>query len=620
MEDTIHVTWPGFDVSLSASLNSSEDLNDWAAIRVQTIVRRRAARRLADRLRLAAAETAPGNDVAAVASRPSTGSYAQLKSALGGMRKSASWGVPALLVTFVAVCAMLYPSKASIVDGISGEVNATILSVPVHPSMKQFDVADDPTATCEQLQRESSSCTTQPSVFETFNIMFVGQSGLGKSTCQANIFRHLDPTWQHQAMRDIETRREQAMQICERLERLGDDESFFVNQKSDDERAAELFRERKEETAVLNTAIKALHEAQAEYGRQEQEMEELERSIEDVEAKQKALRNVSKYDDSKALQASLEALRATRQQKMMRWSMTPVEAGAPEQTLEVQVKEVRGMPLWRNSEQRLDVKLIDTPGFSDVVVGTEGSFKAVLDEVEARLQRHAAECAHNVRNCKDRSGLVHVCVFFLGPHRMMEDDLRMMERLHTVCPLIPVIAKSDTMTVEESVDYKDVVRRTMRMRNISTAELDGRAWRAIETRHAEEHGFKPHYRLPLAVMASHAADEHGEAQRGYPWGAARPDHPPHSELPALREMLLQATPPRSTDRPHQQISLSPQPRPVLGSPQPFTSVSPVPCCRRVSGACCATRPWTALTLRWRDVRAVRGKKSSARSRRTPKRR
>merc|ERR1719231_2240813 len=77
--------------------------------------------------------------------------------------------------------------------------------------------------------------------------------------------------------------------------------------------------------------------------------------------------------------------------------MTPVEAGAP--------------------EQRLDVKLIDTPGFSDVVVGTEGSFKAVLDEVEARLQRHAAECAHNVRNCKDRSGLVHVCVFFLGPHR-----------------------------------------------------------------------------------------------------------------------------------------------------------------------------------------------------------
>jgi hypothetical protein len=43
MEDTIHVHWPGFDVSLSASLNSSTDLNDWAAIRaairVQTIVR-----------------------------------------------------------------------------------------------------------------------------------------------------------------------------------------------------------------------------------------------------------------------------------------------------------------------------------------------------------------------------------------------------------------------------------------------------------------------------------------------------------------------------------------------------------------------------------------------------
>jgi len=95
------------------------------------------------------------------------------------------------------------------------------------------------------------------------------------------------------------------------------------------------------------------------------------------------------------------------------------------------------------------------------------------------------------------------------------------------------------MTVEETVDYKDAVRRTLKQRNISTANLGSTAWRSIEKRHAEAHGIKPHYRLPLAVMASHAADELGDARRPYLWGAARPDHPPHSELPALRELLLQ---------------------------------------------------------------------------------
>ena len=39
-------------------------------------------------------------------------------------------------------------------------------------------------------------------------------------------------------------------------------------------------------------------------------------------------------------------------------------------------------------------------------------------------------------------------------------------------------------------------------------------------------------------MASNEVDEQGKASRGYLWGAAQPDHPPHSELPALRELLL----------------------------------------------------------------------------------
>ena len=55
--------------------------------------------------------------------------------------------------------------------------------------------------------------------------------------------------------------------------------------------------------------------------------------------------------------------------------------------------------------------------------------------------------------------LVHLCLFFISPHRMKRADLELMRRLHTLVPLVVVIAKSDTMTRAETLDFKESVRR-----------------------------------------------------------------------------------------------------------------------------------------------------------------
>ena len=56
---------------------------------------------------------------------------------------------------------------------------------------------------------------------------------------------------------------------------------------------------------------------------------------------------------------------------------------------------------------------------------------------------------------------VHLCLFFVAPHRMKLADVALMKRLHRLVPLVVVIGKSDTMTTDETRKYKEEVRRLL---------------------------------------------------------------------------------------------------------------------------------------------------------------
>ena len=47
---------------------------------------------------------------------------------------------------------------------------------------------------------------------------------------------------------------------------------------------------------------------------------------------------------------------------------------------------------------------------------------------------------------------VDVCIYFLSPHRIKPIDLKFMTELSNLVPLIPVLAKADSMTTSE-LDY-----------------------------------------------------------------------------------------------------------------------------------------------------------------------
>ena len=49
--------------------------------------------------------------------------------------------------------------------------------------------------------------------------------------------------------------------------------------------------------------------------------------------------------------------------------------------------------------------------------------------------------------------LVHVCLYFVAPHRLKHMDIAFMRALHRKVNIVPIIAKSDTMTTKEKEYY-----------------------------------------------------------------------------------------------------------------------------------------------------------------------
>lgn len=108
---------------------------------------------------------------------------------------------------------------------------------------------------------------------------------------------------------------------------------------------------------------------------------------------------------------------------------------------------------------RLRLTVVDTPGFGDFVNNDE-SWRPIVDNIEQRFDAYLdAENKVNRMNIVDNR--IHACVFFIQPtgHSLKPLDIEVMRRLHTKVNLIPVIAKSDTLTDEEITNFKARVSR-----------------------------------------------------------------------------------------------------------------------------------------------------------------
>jgi len=392
---------------------------------------------------------------------------------------------------------------------------------------------------------------------EAFNMLCVGESGLGKSTFLRDIFAHLDPTKFHEARRRVAEQRDEVTALEDAISR-NEQES----RQCDDTRSLQLREEKVVLKAKRDAAREALEVLRNRKREQERAVAVLRGDIQELEGRLEELRRRrdAEEDDEAAtrlgkevieLQDALNGKQRMLSAELRRSNLDKEEEGegGAQQTTEVVARLIREMPLYEGARQGLDVTLIDTPGYGDLLVDTlsHSSAAKVCTEVERRISLHLGKERATRPNMplddekKYWNELVHLCLFFISPHRMKRADVELMKRLHALVPLVVVIAKSDTMTTAETRAFKHEVRQLLRAEQVSIFTFDQRKIKEVEALHTAHASpdFKPLYggsdgTLPWAVMGA------DESRREYIWGTAITNEPCHSELPALRDLLLRA--------------------------------------------------------------------------------
>lgn len=109
-----------------------------------------------------------------------------------------------------------------------------------------------------------------------------------------------------------------------------------------------------------------------------------------------------------------------------------------------------------------------------------------MDNIESRFDSYL-EQENRVNRQKIVDNRVHACLYFIQPtghsyvfprvffssslssRSLKQIDVEFMRRLHTRVNLIPVIAKADTLTDEEIVNFKARVRQTQSVLTASSS-------------------------------------------------------------------------------------------------------------------------------------------------------
>ncbi|GAA5881951.1 hypothetical protein JCM3774_002085 [Rhodotorula dairenensis] len=188
---------------------------------------------------------------------------------------------------------------------------------------------------------------------------------------------------------------------------------------------------------------------------------------------------------------------------------------------------------------KLRLTVVDTPGFGDFINNEDG-WKPILDNIEARFDAYL-EQENRVNRQKMVDNRVHACLYFIEPtgHSLKPLDIEFMRRLHSRVNLIPVIAKSDTLTDDEVAQFKARILSDLAHHRIEIYQAPQYEMEDEETLAENEEIVR---KIPFAVVGSDkvVATPDGRQVRGrlYPWGTVEVDNEEHCDFVKLRQMLV----------------------------------------------------------------------------------
>ncbi|CEJ79945.1 Putative Septin [[Torrubiella] hemipterigena] len=187
---------------------------------------------------------------------------------------------------------------------------------------------------------------------------------------------------------------------------------------------------------------------------------------------------------------------------------------------------------------RLRLNIVDTPGYGDLVNNDrcwDPIVKYIKDQHSAYLRKELT--AQRERYIQDTR--IHCCLFFIQPsgHSLKPIDIVVLKKLSDVVNVVPVIAKADTLTIEERLAFKERIKEEFAFHNLKMYPYDN------EEFDEEERVLNGQINnlVPFAVVGSEKSIVvNGKQVRGRQnrWGVINVEDENHCEFVYLRNFLL----------------------------------------------------------------------------------
>ncbi|KAF5896996.1 septin-9-like isoform X2, partial [Clarias magur] len=187
---------------------------------------------------------------------------------------------------------------------------------------------------------------------------------------------------------------------------------------------------------------------------------------------------------------------------------------------------------------RMKLTVIDTPGFGDQI-NNENCWMPIMKFINEQYEAFLQEEVNISRKKKIPDTRVHCCIYFIPPtgHCLRPIDIEFMRHLSKVVNIVPVIAKADTLTLEERDFFKKKIREDLRANEIEVypqTEFDEDA----EDRMIND---KIRDMIPFAVVGSDQEYQvNGKRLLGRKtrWGTVEVENIAHCEFAYLRDLLI----------------------------------------------------------------------------------
>lgn len=122
---------------------------------------------------------------------------------------------------------------------------------------------------------------------------------------------------------------------------------------------------------------------------------------------------------------------------------------------------------------RLRLNIVDTPGYGDLV-NNDRCWDPIIKYIKYQYGAylHKELTAQRERYIQDTR--IHCCLFFIQPsgHSLKPIDIVVLKKLCDVVNVVPVIAKSDSLTLEERQAFKERIKQEFAFHNLRMYPYD----------------------------------------------------------------------------------------------------------------------------------------------------